>query len=129
MFAFDLRWLLFTLLLIVVTAIFLTVWLSHRRRRRGVLVDLKGVAAALERDAELRRHTLVVHYHDLCTAPAEALRRVYDHCALAVDDARLAEQAARLAFPTYYKAGFTEAEAAVIAEETAATVARLRALA
>jgi hypothetical protein len=87
------------------------------------------VAAALERDAELRRHTLVVHYHDLCTTPAEALRRVYDHCALAVDDARLAEQAARLAFPTYYKAGFTDAEAAVIAEETAATVARLRALA
>lgn len=48
MFAFDLRWLLFALLLIFVTAIFLTIWFSHRRRRREVLVDLKGVEAVLE---------------------------------------------------------------------------------
>lgn len=45
----DLRWLLFGLLLIVVAAVFLTVWLDRRQRRRAAFLDLEGVAAVLER--------------------------------------------------------------------------------
>ena len=86
------------------------------------------VADALERDPGLRRAVLLLDYDAFCRSPRPSLERLYDHCELEVDAGALDRQTARVAYPTYYRPAFDRAEMAVIKEETADAVARVRAV-
>ncbi|MFO1067107.1 MAG: sulfotransferase [Geminicoccaceae bacterium] len=79
----------------------------------------------LERDPGLARHVRIVRYEDACAEPLQTLRAAADHAELEFPDSVLAEMASRLAAPAYYKADFSPAEEAAIAEETGAVAMRL----
>lgn len=82
---------------------------------------------ALERlDAvpALREAALVVRFEDLCEAPASRLRAVFDHCRLRVDDAFIANAAARIQKPGYDEEGLDAATRKTITDLTAPVAAR-----
>lgn len=81
------------------------------------------VADRLAADPDLAAATLVVRYEDFCSAPAEVMARVLDHCALAPGSLPEAA-AARISAPDYYQPDFTEEERATIARRTAAVAGR-----
>lgn len=82
------------------------------------------LADRLEADARLRAASLVLRFEDLCAAPRESIRRVFDHCRLALADDVLDGLASRIRFPTYYAPRFTAGERRTIERHTAATAAR-----
>jgi Sulfotransferase family len=82
------------------------------------------VADRLEASPELRDAALVVRYEDLCRAPQATLQAVLDHVGLAVPEEVLAELAALLHFPGYYRPRFSADELALIDRLTEATAAR-----
>ena len=84
------------------------------------------VADLIERDPAIAERTLLVHYDDLCAEPDATLERLYRHCGLEVAEPVRREQAARIAAPTYYKAGFADDEIGLIRGLTDATAARIR---
>ena len=86
------------------------------------------VADLIERDPAVADRTLLVHYDDLCAEPDATLERLYRHCGLEVAEPVRREQAARIAAPTYYKAGFADDEIGLIRGLTDATAARIRSL-
>ena len=79
---------------------------------------------AIENNEELENSVLVVRYEDLCNEPENVLTKVFNHCNLKLEESFLQASAKRLAFPSYYKASFSEDEIAIIREETS-TVAKL----
>jgi len=86
------------------------------------------IADVFENDRSLAERMLIVDYNDLCEAPAEALRRIYSHCELEVEELTLKEQASRISAPTYYKPVFSKVEKEAIEEETGRSVERIRRL-
>lgn len=54
------------------------------------------IAQRLESSSALRDAVLLVRHEDLCADPKGQLRRLHDHCGLAIDDDALAQAAARL---------------------------------
>ncbi|HTU93168.1 MAG TPA: sulfotransferase [Gemmataceae bacterium] len=84
----------------------------------GYLADL------LDSDAQVRSAAVVVRFETLCSAAAETLQAVLEHCRLP-DDARvLARYAPDIHLPAYYSTGFTAQELEVIHTETAVTAKR-----
>jgi hypothetical protein len=83
------------------------------------------VARQREADPVLGEATMVVRYEDLCDRPRETLALVLTHARLPVTEPELESLAARLSPPGYYAPGFSEAEEAIIAEETAEARGRL----
>ncbi len=81
------------------------------------------LAKRLAANLELRRSTLVVHYEELCTQPAQALANLAVHCNLPDQPAVRATWASQLHAPTYYRPSFSATEEAIIVEETAAVYA------
>jgi hypothetical protein len=68
----------------------------------------------------LRRSTLVVRFEDLCLQPAATIQQMLEHCGLPEPSGGLAEAAARIAKPSYYRHDFTPEQVLAILEETAA---------
>lgn len=97
-------------------------WGVHWAAVYGFVVNL------LERDEELARQCIVVHYDDLCNTPIEMLRRIYEHCELDCDQNTLNEQAKLIKAPTYYSHGFSNEEIMIIDEETRNTHSRIKKL-
>jgi Sulfotransferase family len=81
------------------------------------------VADRLDAQPSLRKSAIVVRFEDLCERPQDVLQTLATHCALD-DPGFVHEHAMRLRAPTYYSARFSEADAKIIDEETAATRAR-----
>jgi hypothetical protein len=79
----------------------------------------------LERDLALRERTMIVRYEDACGQALATLTAVAAHAGLAFPPERLAEMAAQLSPPSYYRPGFSDAEVAAIREETQAVARRL----
>ena len=79
----------------------------------------------LERDPALAGHVRIVRYEDACSRPLETLRAAAQHAELEFPEAVLSEMAGKLEAPAYYKADFTAAQEAAIAEETGAVAMRL----
>jgi hypothetical protein len=78
----------------------------------------------LDADVRLRDAVLVIRYEDLCDRPAEAVRRIFEHCRVPVDPAMLAESASRLQKPDYYRSSLGNAERERIIDAAAPTMAR-----
>lgn len=87
------------------------------------------IADLLDGDPALRAATCVVSYEMLCAAPAAAIGGLLEHCGLRYEPKFLESEAARFHLPTYYRPDFTDAELALIADETEAAAARLLRLA
>jgi hypothetical protein len=83
------------------------------------------VLTQMDTDPELASRIMLVRYEDLCERPQATLESVFAHAGLPLDPAVLGRIARGLSRPTYYEPGFTLDEEAVIADETAATRARL----
>lgn len=82
----------------------------HHFVARQRLADPEGLGAA----------TMVVRYEDLCSRPREVLAAVLAHAGLPpASPAELDALTARISAPAYYAPRFTDAERAIIAEETA----------
>ncbi len=79
----------------------------------------------LERDPALRERTRIVRYEDACAAGTATLAAVAEHTGLTFTPERLAELAAQLSPPTYYRPDLSAADLTAIREETAAVAARL----
>lgn len=79
------------------------------------------LARLLESDAQVRAAALTVPFETLCESPAETLRAALKHCMLAESEQVVARFAPTIRPPDYYKNSFSEAELAVIREETAET--------
>lgn len=79
----------------------------------------------LERDPGLRERTLILRYEDVCADGVATLGRAFAHVSLDLPGERLRAMAGELSAPAYYTDGFTEDDAAAIAEETAAVAGRL----
>ncbi|MCA8991618.1 MAG: sulfotransferase [Planctomycetaceae bacterium] len=71
----------------------------------------------LQENAQLGDATLIVRYEDLCNDPASKLDELLSHCDLP-EDSTVAAFAGQIRPPSYYKPNFTDAELAIIAEET-----------
>jgi hypothetical protein len=69
-------------------------------------------------DELVRRAVLVVRFEALCDTPAEVIRSVCRHCALAGADALIEAFAPRLSRPSYYPLPLTPADIALIHRET-----------
>ena len=82
------------------------------------------LAARLEANPRLRAATLVVPFEDLCRAPRATLRALFEHCRLPASEAFIAELAAGIHFPGYYRPEFSPSELALIEECTADVAAR-----
>ena len=78
-----------------------------------------------ERTRHWSRRCMMVRYEDLCDRAEATLEAAFAHVELPLDPAEPRAMAARLSQPTYYDPGFTPADEAVIADETAGTRARL----
>ena len=76
------------------------------------------VAKQLRADPALRKAAVCVPFERFCENPAEVLTRLCEHCEFDGASARIAEFAARVRVPNYYTHGFTDADLAVIREET-----------
>jgi hypothetical protein len=79
------------------------------------------LARLLEADAKIRAATMVVHFEDLCAAPAQTIRAVLDHCLLPDGERVVARFTPSIRAPDYYQSPFSSAELALIREETAST--------
>lgn len=79
----------------------------------------------LERDPALRERTMIVRYEDACGQAAVTLAAVAAHAGLDFPHERLAEMAAQLSPPSYYRPEFSAADEAAIREETGVVAARL----
>jgi hypothetical protein len=82
------------------------------------------IADLMEREQGLQPAIRIVRYEDLCASPLATLRGVLDHCALPAQGPFLADAAGRLHQPTYYRPRFSDADLAIIAEETAEAAGR-----
>ena len=87
------------------------------------------IADQLETDARLREAVLIVGYEDLCAEPALMIRRLFDHCQLAIDDDKVKTLAAKVQFPAYYQPKFSDAERMMIDEITGPVAERFALLA
>lgn len=83
------------------------------------------VQGRLAADEALAAATLLIRYEELCARPRERLEEVAAHAGLTFKDADLDRMAGRLSLPGYYDPGFSAADEAVIAEETASVAASL----
>jgi hypothetical protein len=79
------------------------------------------VQGVLEADARVRAATKVVHFEQLCAAPAETIQAVMDHCALPDGERVVAQFTPAIRAPDYYPCPLSAAELALIREETAST--------
>jgi hypothetical protein len=86
------------------------------------------VADLVEGDPALARQMLLIDYEELCAEPGRVLAQLYRHCELKVAEATIAEQAARIGAPRYYRPEFTEAETRLIRAATDPTAARIKRL-
>ena len=75
----------------------------------------------LDADAQVRAATKLVHFEDLCAAPAETIRAVLDHCALPDGERVVARFTPSIRSPDYYQSPFSSEELALIREQTAST--------
>jgi hypothetical protein len=82
------------------------------------------VAGRLQCNERLREAALVVRYEELCGSSDTVVRNVLQHCRLDADESLIRSFTSRLSAPDYYTARFTDAELAVIHEETGSTAAR-----
>jgi hypothetical protein len=82
------------------------------------------VAERLQANERLRDAALVVRYEDLCRSAETVVRQVLSHCRLTAAEAVIRAFSSRLSTPDYYTWGFSDADLAIIREETAATAAR-----
>ncbi len=82
------------------------------------------LARVLAHDERVRTVSLVVRFETLCAEPASTLRAVFDHCRLDDGEPTLQRQTRRIRLPDYYKIEFSDADRAIIREETAATALR-----
>jgi hypothetical protein len=85
------------------------------------------LARLLDADALVRAATKVVHFEDLCAAPAETIRAVLDHCVLPDKERIVAQFTPSIRSPDYYQSPFSSAELALIREETASTANAMKA--
>jgi hypothetical protein len=84
----------------------------------GYLADL------LDGDAQVRTAAQVVRFESLCTAPAQTLQAVLDHCQLPQAANIAARFAPAIRVPSYYSSGFSAMDLDIIHAETAATAKR-----
>lgn len=82
------------------------------------------LADALARNPHLRKAALIVRYEDLCRAPAETIRTLFDHCRLPLTDAVIERAVRRIRFPSYYEPRFSTRELDLIDRCTQASAAR-----
>ncbi|MFP4040470.1 MAG: sulfotransferase family protein [Desulfosudaceae bacterium] len=87
------------------------------------------LADLLANDGELRAAVLPVSYEGLCRFPEKTLKRIYDHCELAVSPQAIADQAAQISEPDYYACPWSEEEAGRIDMETREVYDRMLSLA
>ena len=95
-------------------------WARYWAMLYGFVLDQRRADPALERPC------MMVRYEDLCDRAEATLEAAFAHVGLAARSRQPRDaMAARLSQPTYYDPGFTAADEAVIAAETAGTRARL----
>jgi len=82
----------------------------------------RHVAETLEGDAGLRQAARLVRFESLCAEPLATIAGLLDHCGLAADGDWLKAAAGSIRFPGYYRPRFTDAELAVIEDETGAAL-------
>jgi len=78
----------------------------------------------LDGDDKVRRASLIVRFETLCESPAETLRNVLDHCALADGEALIERFAPTVRDPAYYASRFSPDDEKIIDEATADTARR-----
>jgi Sulfotransferase family len=83
------------------------------------------VADRLTANERLRDASLIVRFEDLCSRPHQTLASVLDHCRLGASEAWLAEMAAKIRFPSYYRPAFSHDELATIERFTGGTAHRM----
>ncbi len=77
------------------------------------------LARLLADDAPVRAAALVVRYEQNCDAPAGTIRSVLGHCRLPEAERIIEQFASKISRPVYYQSTLSEADRAVIREETA----------
>ena len=77
------------------------------------------LARVLAADERLREAALVVHYESFCERPAQTLQSVFAHCALAEAETVIEKHAPGIRAPGYYQSRLSEADRAIICQETA----------
>lgn len=82
------------------------------------------LADCLASNQGLREASLVVRFEDLCRAPRDILRSIFEHCQLDFTDEFVETMAARIRFPAYYAPSFTSAELDLIARRTCSAARR-----
>ena len=82
---------------------------SHMHRYILELADARDLGGVVR----------LVRYEELCAAPRAVMAGVLEHCGLTADAGFLSAASERLHAPGYYRPSFSDAELAVIAEETA----------
>jgi hypothetical protein len=87
------------------------------------------LADRLEQNPELRAASKLVVFEDLCADPDGVLRDMFNHCGFELEASFIANAAARIQAPTYYKSKFSEADQQIIRSETASTLERIKKLA
>ena len=93
-------------------------WARYWAHVHGWLAD------QLEQHSPLHRATTVIRFEDVCGEPADALRRLLEHCRLEAPKDMVKEFAAQIHAPTYYRPDFTPHEQAIITEETESAAKR-----
>jgi hypothetical protein len=68
------------------------------------------VAERLDANPQLRDAALIVRYEHLCSAPADLICAVLDHCQLQGADALTAQWASKVHAPSYYQPNFSQEE-------------------
>jgi hypothetical protein len=86
------------------------------------------VARLLDTDVRVRAATKIVHFDDMCAAPAETIRAVLQHCALPDRERVVAEHAPSIRAPDYYESPLSAAEEALVREITASTTNAMQGL-
>ncbi len=81
------------------------------------------VAERLQANERLRDAAIVVRYEDLCHSAEVVVRKVLTHCRLTAAEPVIQAFSSRLSTPDYYTWQFSDADLAVIRQETAATAA------
>ncbi|NIQ02726.1 MAG: sulfotransferase [Nitrospinaceae bacterium] len=77
-----------------------------------------------EASAELNSATVVLRYEDLCADPEKVLTEMLRHTGLAMNRELIDRYKDQISPPTYYQAGFSDAELEIIAAETRSTRAQ-----
>jgi hypothetical protein len=86
------------------------------------------VTHLLDADAQVRTATKVVHFEDLCAAPAPTIRTILDHCQLPDAERVVARFTPSIRSPDYYQSPLSPAEVAMIREETGPTAKAIQRL-